>query len=270
MLVYLKKHLKKELVLECLNYYEENDIFLKLDDNYYELKENLLNKKRITYWDVGNFIKDTRGSEFSFFKKYNPYLYKMYHNQKNNISDIEYHFNIDNSIFIRPNFQDNFIDKKLSKLINQNQDKKYLIIDLRQLSGGSIKNCANICNILLPKGDIFTQEFKNKRVTYTSDNNYHKFTNIFILVDKYTASSSEILAYALKTKLENCKLIGYKTHGKIVGQDIRTNKKQGFILSTVSFKWYIDKFSYETIEIIEPNNNDFIGTVNQEINNNCI
>lgn len=50
MLVYLKKYLKKAVVLECLNYYEENDIFLKLDDNYYKLKENLFNKK-ITYKD---------------------------------------------------------------------------------------------------------------------------------------------------------------------------------------------------------------------------
>ena len=110
------------------------------------------------------------------------------------------------------------------------------IIDLRHSASGSIKNCAKICSLLLPKGNIFTQEFKNKNVTYVSDENYYKFDEIFILVDNYTASSSEILAYALKTKLNNCKLIGYKTYGKTVGQDIRTNKKQGFILSTVTFK----------------------------------
>ena len=78
------------------------------------------------------------------------------------------------------------------------------------------------------------------------------------------------MAYALKTKLEICKLIVYKTYGKTVGQDIRTNKKQGFILSTVSFKWYIDKFSYDTIEIIEPSDNDFIKTVREEISQNYI
>lgn len=268
-LLHLKKYLNKELVLECLNYYEENDIFLKLDDNYYSLKANLLNKKQLTYCDVENFIKDTRGSDFSFFKRYNPHLYNTYHNQQRNSSDVEHDLKLQNAIVIKPNFQDNFIDKKLARLIRENTDKKYLIIDLRHSVGGSTKNCAKICNLLLPKGEIFSQKFKNRIVTYISDENYYKFDKVFIFVDKYTASSSEILAYALKTKLKNSQLIGYKTLGKTVGQNIITNKKQGFILSTVTFKWEIEGFLYETTEIVEPIAHDFFKTINQEIKCSC-
>lgn len=153
----------------------------------------------------------------------------------------------------------------MSKLINENKNRENLIIDLRHSIGGSIRNCAKICNLFLPKGNIFTQEFKNKKTTFMSDENYHKFTEIFILVDQYTASSSEILAYALKTKLKNCNLIGCKTYGKTIGQDIITNKKYGFILSIDTFKWYIDDFSYDTINIVNPVNDDILQTLEQKI-----
>ena len=211
---------------------------------------------------MDKFINETRGSQFSFFRKYNPIIYKMYHNNKNDKSPVEQNLDIAKSIFIKPNFQDGLLCKKLSKIIRQNRDKEYLVVDLRHSAGGSVKNCAALCNMLLPKCDIFTQNFKNRTVTYLSDEDSFKFKKVFVLVDKFTASSSEIFAYSLKTHLKNCVLIGEPTYGKTVGQDIITNKKYGFILSVVSFTWHIDGFSYKDVEFVKPSSCDnFIDTI---------
>lgn len=259
--LYFKKYLNRDIALQCLDYYEENDIFLSTGDEYFLLKEELTDKK-ISYMDMAKFINETRGSQFSFFRKYNPIIYKMYHNNKNDKLPVEQNLDIAKSIFIKPNFQDGLFCKKLSKIIRQNRDKEYLIVDLRHSAGGSVKNCAALCNMLLPKCDIFTQNFKNRTVTYLSDEDSFKFKKVFVLVDKFTASSSEIFAYSLKTHLKNCVLIGEPTYGKTVGQDIITNKKYGFILSVVSFKWHIDGFSYKDIEIVKPSSCDnFIDTI---------
>lgn len=218
-----------------------------------------------------NIYTPTSGSQFSFFRKYNPIIYKMYHNRKNDKSPIEQKENPEKAIFIKPNFQDGLLCKKLSDIINKNKHKEYLIIDLRHSTGGNVKNCEAICNMLLPKCDIFTQNFKNKTVIYTSDENNFKFKKVFVLVDRYTASSSEILAYSIKTHLKNCVLIGEPTYGKTIGQDIITNKNHGVILSIISFTWCIDDFSYENVEIIKPySGSDSFDTVIAEIKNHHI
>jgi len=259
-----KKYINKDVIIQCIEYYEDNDVFLKIDDSYNSFKNDLLSKKRISYQDMQNFLTNTRGSSFTFFKKYNPFLYKAFHGRSIN-NDIEHTFPFQNSICIKPNFQDFSQNKKLIKLLNENMDKQYLIIDLRHSSGGSIKTCANLCNILLPKCEIFTQKFKNKIITYVSDENYYKFKKVFILVDQFTASSSEILAYSLKMQLDNSFLIGSKTFGKMCGQDIITNKKHRFIFSIVSFLWHIKDFSYEDTKISKPSTEDYMEEVKKYI-----
>lgn len=260
-----KKHINKNIIMQCIKYYEDNDIFLKKDNIYIKYKEELVNKHKISYGDMQNFLCKTRGSNFAFFQKYNPILYKAFHT-KNKKCEINYSSPFKNTICIKPNFQDTSQREKLINLLNKNIDLKYLIIDLRGSHGGSIKTCANICNLLLPECDVFTQKFKNKIVTYTSDKNYYKFEKIFIFIDQQTASSSEILAYSLYTNLKNVVLIGAKTCGKTCGQDIITNKKYGFIFSTVTFLWQIKNFSYENIEIVKPKDDDCLIEVQKQIN----
>lgn len=259
-----KKHIKKDIALQCVEYYEDNDIFLKTDNNYSFLKEKLITKNKISYQDMQNFFGETRGSNFSFFKKYNPILYKAFHNKKS-LNEMEHSFPFEKTICIRPNLQDSSHSKKLSNLLSQNMDKKYLIIDLKNSPGGGTKTCASLCDILLPKCEIFIQKFKNKVVTYTSDENYYKFEKIFIFIDKNTASSSEILAYSLYTNLKNVVLIGSETRGKTCGQDIITNKKYGFIFSVTSFLWQIKNFSYENIEMLKPNSDNYMNEVQRQI-----
>lgn len=261
-----KKCINNNIIKQCIEYYEDNDIFLKMDNNYNFYKEQLLSNNKIPYIEVQNFFTKTRGSNFSFFRKYYPFLYKSFNNKYEYLG-IEHTFPLENTICVKLNFQDFSQDKKLKELLNKNIDKKYLIIDLRGCLGGNVKICASLCNVLLPECEIFTQKFKNKIVTYMSDNKYYKFEKIFIFIDNYTASSSEILAYSIYNKLNNVSLIGFRTYGKTCGQNIITNKKYGFILSVVSFSWQIKNFSYKNLEILNPSNNDYIAEVQKQIKN---
>lgn len=259
-----KRHIDKNIITQCIEYYEDNDVFLKTDDEYNDYKKRLISKSKISYQDMESFIIQTRKSNFSFFKKYNPLLYKAYHTQCND-RKIDYTTPFKNALCIIPNFQDGSQARKFIDLFKSNLTTKYLIIDLRGSRGGSIKVCADLCNLLLPQCEAFSQRFKNKTVTYTSDENYHKFEKIFIFVDTKTASSSEILAYSLYTNLNNVVLIGENTFGKTCGQNIITNKKYGFMFSVVSFTWEINGFSYGNVKILKPENNDYLNAVRRYI-----
>ncbi len=255
-----KKYVDKNIITQCIEYYEDNDIFLKIDDKYNDYKKNLISKNKISYQDMQNFIVQTRKSSFSFFKKYNPLLYKAYHTECDK-HEIDYTIPFKNALCIIPDFQDRSQAKKLINLFKNNSKTKYLIIDLRGSCGGSIKTCADLCNLLLPRCEIFTQKFKRKIVTYFSSENYYEFEKIFIFIDAKTSSSSEILAYSLYTNLNNVILIGENTFGKTCGQNIITNKKYGFIFSIVSFTWEINDFSYENVKILKPDNGDCLDMI---------
>jgi len=125
---------------------------------------------------------------------------------------------------------------QIKQLLQESNKKKYkgLILDLRNNSGGLLTSAINIAALFLPKDSLVvtTRNKNNKEIErYTTKQapvNTKQMPPIFILINNYTASASEILAGCLKIHAEKnlaseplmVFLIGTKTFGKGSVQEI--------------------------------------------------
>lgn len=99
------------------------------------------------------------------------------------------------------------------------QNAKGMILDLRNNLGGSVKECVEIADMILPKGLVcYTLDKDGNRDEYTVDDKYDEIPMI-VLVNGDSASASEILAGAIQDDGRG-KLVGTETYGKGVVQSI--------------------------------------------------
>ena len=105
----------------------------------------------------------------------------------------------------------------------QNQGIKSLIIDLRNNGGGIVDEALEIADYILEKDKVILYEVdkNNKEKIEKSENNPIINMPIILLTNENTASSSEILAGALKDN-QKAKIVGTKTYGKGVIQQLLT------------------------------------------------
>lgn len=105
----------------------------------------------------------------------------------------------------------------------EKQGIKSLIIDLRNNGGGIVDEALKIADYVLEKDDVILYEVdkNNKEEVKKSENDAIINVPIVILTNENTASSSEILAGALKD-LGKAKIVGTKTYGKGVIQQVLT------------------------------------------------
>lgn len=101
------------------------------------------------------------------------------------------------------------------------QGIKSLIIDLRNNGGGIVTEALEIADYFTPKDSILLYEVdkNNKEEIEKSKNDAIINMPVIILTNENTASSSEILAGALKD-LGKAKIVGTKTYGKGVIQEV--------------------------------------------------
>jgi carboxyl-terminal processing protease len=96
-----------------------------------------------------------------------------------------------------------------------------VIIDLRQNPGGSLGSVLQIVDEFLHKGEaiLYTEGINSKRKTYTSSgkNSWQDF-KVFILIDEFSASASEIFAGALQDN-DRALIIGRRSFGKGLVQE---------------------------------------------------
>ncbi len=103
----------------------------------------------------------------------------------------------------------------------QKQGIKSLIIDLRNNGGGIVDEALKIADYIVEKDKVILYEVdkNNKEEIKKSENDPIISMPIVVLTNENTASSSEILAGALKD-LGKAKIVGTKTYGKGVIQQI--------------------------------------------------
>ena len=103
------------------------------------------------------------------------------------------------------------------------QGIKSLIIDIRNNGGGIVDQALQIADYITNKDDVLLYEVdkNNNETIKKSENDPIINVPIIILTNENTASSSEILAGALKD-LGKAKIVGTKTYGKGVIQQILT------------------------------------------------
>ncbi len=105
----------------------------------------------------------------------------------------------------------------------EKQGIKSLVIDLRNNGGGIVSEALQIADYILEKDDVILYEVdkNNKEEIKKSENDPIINMPIVLLTNGNTASSSEILAGALKDH-GKAKIVGTKTYGKGVIQQLLT------------------------------------------------
>ncbi len=105
----------------------------------------------------------------------------------------------------------------------QKQGIKSLIIDLRNNGGGIVDEALEIADYIADKGSVLLYEVDKNNNEEVKKSEHDPIINmpIVILTNENTASSSEILAGALKD-LGKAKTCGVKTYGKGVIQQVLT------------------------------------------------
>ena len=121
------------------------------------------------------------------------------------------------------------------------QGARALIIDLRGNGGGIVDEALQIVNLFVDR-DTKVVETKGKtsnsnRTYKTRNNPRYKDLPLVVLVDKNSASASEIVSGALQD-LGRAKLIGQRTFGKGLVQNVRPIAYGGHIKVTTS-KYYL-------------------------------
>lgn len=116
-----------------------------------------------------------------------------------------------------------------------------LIIDLRGNGGGLISEAVNILSMFVPKGtEVVTTKGKNEsnaRSYKTTVAPAYPDLPLVVLTDGHSASASEITAGALQD-LKRAKLIGAKTFGKGLVQNIRPIAYDGHLKVTTA-RYYL-------------------------------
>lgn len=102
----------------------------------------------------------------------------------------------------------------MERLVNEGM--RSIIIDLRGNGGGFLDQVVSILNEFLDRGKliVYTEDRHGRRVTeYSDGTGRYTDTNIAVLVDELSASSSEILAGAIQDN-DRGLVIGRRTFGK--------------------------------------------------------
>lgn len=119
-----------------------------------------------------------------------------------------------------------------------------VVLDLRGNTGGLVDEAVGIASQWIKKGTIFTMRDNKVPPTetfYESNSDPHRLIGVgtVVLVDRHTASSSEIVAGALQ-EYGLANLIGQKTRGKGVTQSFFP-LSDGSRLQLVTHKWFTPK-----------------------------
>ena len=129
----------------------------------------------------------------------------------------------------------NQVKTALKELDNEKIDS--LIFDVRSNTGGYLTSVTDILNMFLKKGHVlYSLEEKDKKQTYydTTKEEYDK--DVVVLIDRKTASASEILASSLKESY-GAIVVGTTSYGKGKVQNTYRLTKDTMLKYTTA-KWY--------------------------------
>ncbi|MCM2531972.1 S41 family peptidase [Neobacillus pocheonensis] len=129
--------------------------------------------------------------------------------------------------------------KELVKTLNdlQKQGMKGLVLDLRQNPGGLLDQAVSISSMFVPKGKVIVkEEDRNGKITeIPSENTGSPTLPLVVLIDKGSASASEILSAAVKESA-GVPLVGEKSFGKGTVQTVQ-DFTDGSNLKLTIAKW---------------------------------
>lgn len=122
------------------------------------------------------------------------------------------------------------------------KENSILVIDLRDNGGGLMESCAEMLDYLLQSCVVGNLVYRDgTSSSWYSDEDAVTFKEIFVLINGYTASSSEMLTLGLKKHLQNVTVIGEPSYGKGVGQTVFDSRKDKVAVLLVNFYWDVQE-----------------------------
>ena len=144
-----------------------------------------------------------------------------------------------------------------------NGSVKSIVLDLRENGGGLLDQAVEIVGFVVPKGTEVLQtrgrSVNNSRTYKTTHDPIDLTTPLFVLVDGYSASASEITAGALQD-LDRAVIVGSRSYGKGLVQTTRGLPFDATLKVTVA-KYYIP--SGRLIQAIDYSHRNTDGSVNR-------
>lgn len=129
--------------------------------------------------------------------------------------------------------------KELTDVLNDMKTKgmKGLVLDLRHNPGGLLDQAVNISSMFVPNGKILfkVEDRKGNIKEYKSSNNKSENIPLVVIIDKGSASASEILAGAVQESA-GVPLVGEKSFGKGTVQRAQ-NLPDGSNIKFTTEKW---------------------------------
>ena len=233
----------KDKKIMVLNVYENTPASiagLKVDDELVKV-EDLIIDETTTLKDVTSLIKDKKSVKLSIkrdneVKEFNIDIKKI---DKPVVTEKVFERNNKKVGYIYlSTFSENAgtqVKEALKKLDKENIDS--LIFDVRSNTGGYLTSVTEILNMFLKKGHLmYSLEEKDKKKMYydTTKEEYDK--DVVVLIDRKTASASEILASSLKESY-GATIVGTTSYGKGKVQSTYKLSKDTMLKYTTA-KWY--------------------------------
>ncbi len=183
-----------------------------------------------------NTIETSDNKEIELtIKRKNIIIKKKLKKQTIPIKTMEYTITKDNiGIITLANIMGEKAVSDFKDIIIKTNDTKGIIIDLRNNYGGVLANAIQMANFMMDTGKIVSiqSRINTKYQIYSDGEKIFKNKPIVILINRNTASASEILAGTLKDNL-NAILIGERSYGKnSIQQVIPMPNETGLILTT--------------------------------------
>lgn len=153
--------------------------------------------------------------------------------------------------------------KAVSEIVGKNGEVKGMILDLRNNPGGFLQEAVSIGSEFIKTGLIVSQEGRMQKIPYYSTGNgVLTSMPVTVLINKGSASASEIVAGALRDR-RGAKLIGENSFGKGTVQDaVELPDGTGLHVTVAKWltpngTWVHDKGLKPDIEVvIDPNASD--------------
>lgn len=230
---------QKPIGEQLSTFIKDSYLYSNDEQNLKLVLESLFKKENISNAEIAEAVEEMRIPEdlFTFVIPDDNYDYMM----EEMADEVEYSVN-GNQVYLRlSGFYVN-TDNNIIEILDEVEDteNKTLIIDLRSNAGGLTDSANNILDLLLPEcvtSTLISRE--GYTYNYYSDDSHIKFKKIYIFVDEYTASASELLTLGLKTYLNNVTIVGRNTYGKGVGQTVFEDKERKLLVYLVNHYWNV-------------------------------
>lgn len=241
---YLKAELDKQKLPEAeriVDFVKSNYLYYDKVNNFDALANEFKAKGEVSVNDICGFVDSIRQKNdmFTFVIHGDDYDLLKYEESISQIVSKELESNMH---YVKINSFTASVSWEFKEVIDsiENPEDKVLVIDLRDNTGGLTTSSTDILDYLLPACTTSYIVYRDGYMySYYSNDAQIKFKKILVLVNEYSASSSEILALGLKKYLNNVVIIGHPTVGKGVGQLVYEDKAKKYVVFLVSFYWNV-------------------------------